>query len=205
MKDQNKPEWLLKAEQEQAKFRETKFGKMTQKEFEEFERNSKGGQTSGNKNIESGHWDKVRKAEAEWTKNNPEKRKEISKKARANSPMGQINKERGWMHQIANFESRSKGGITTGKQNLESGHWAKCQKLATKASVESRKILMYNKRKAITDQLPNGIEFTSKIVKEICNKEGYNSWKALLKDSRFIIKTHHGPNQFNPSMYKRAI
>ena len=108
-----------------------------------------------------------------------------------------------FLEEYATFETRSRGGKTSGQNNVKSGHWAECQKLATKASIKSREAAAYDRRKIIIDQLPDDVEFTGKIVRSLCDKEGYSSWKAVLKDERFIIKTHHGPNQFNPSMYKK--
>jgi len=66
--ENNKPDWLKKAEQEIKEFKATKIGQMTQKEFIAFERNSKGGsanketghiykliESNGDKNIRNAH------------------------------------------------------------------------------------------------------------------------------------------------------
>ena len=56
MENQNKPDWLIKAEEEMAKFANTKVGKMSQKEFEFHERQSNAGKVAGNKAKDSGQF-----------------------------------------------------------------------------------------------------------------------------------------------------
>ena len=84
----NKPEWLLKAEEEQAKFLKTKFGKMSQKEYEFHERQSHAGKSGGSKTVA-------------------------------------VHKESGYFQSEEWKQSQSKGGKTSGDNNVKSGHWAK--------------------------------------------------------------------------------
>lgn len=176
---------------------------------------SKAASISGANNLKSGHWDKVKESLIEWRKNNPEKTIEIAKHARSFSPIGQINKERGWMQQIANFETRSRGGKTSGMKNLESGSWDKTVKLGTKKSVEAKKKRKYAVRKRVFDLLPD--EFTSKQLKEVLKTiEPHNiefmapykeaQYKSYLNDKEHCIKIHQGSgNQFDPPIYKKIV
>lgn len=71
MENQNKPDWLIKAQEEMAKFAETKIGKMTEKEFRFSEKQSNAGKIGGKiaghiqgkKNVESGHLESLRTTE----------------------------------------------------------------------------------------------------------------------------------------------
>jgi len=51
----NKPQWLIDTESEINKFSDTKVGKMTDKEFREYDGRIRAGQITGNINKESGH------------------------------------------------------------------------------------------------------------------------------------------------------
>tara|TARA_R110000782_G_C14474650_1_gene375149 strand:- start:47 stop:505 length:459 start_codon:yes stop_codon:yes gene_type:complete len=107
---------------------------------------------------------------------------------------------------IGSHESRSRGGITAGNAHKESGHWESIQKKATINSRIAATKRALEKKILITNQLPLNEEFTGKLVRDICNKAGEtgpNFWKAVLKETKLIIKVHHGPNQYNPSRYKR--
>ena len=201
-----KQQWLINAEKELKKFNDSKLGKMTQEEWEFFERQYNAGKISGDKHKASGHWDKVRKAQEEWAKNNPEQVKANAKNARAHSPMGQINKERGWMHEIANFETRSKGGKKSYQNHVESGWIHEYRRLGTEASAKSRKKAKNDKIQKIIDLLPKDSEFIGTVIKEACIKLGERPlyYKTVLQ-SDFIEKTYHGKNQHDPSRYKRAI
>lgn len=102
-------------------------------------------------------------------------------------------------------DSKSKGGKKTGKQHVESGHWANIQKIATKSSIESRVNAALKRKMVITNQLPLNEEFTSAIVRKLCEEanEHHNFWKSILNENKLIKRVHHGPNQFNPSRYIR--
>ena len=97
------------------------------------------------------------------------------------------------------------GGKISGAMNVKSGHWSRVQKLAIKSSNISRDLKALERKKVITNQLPLNEEFTSGIVRKLCEEAGEHHalWKGILKEERLIKKVHHGPNQFNPSRYIR--
>jgi DNA invertase Pin-like site-specific DNA recombinase len=54
--ENNKPEWLLKAEQEQSKFNKSEWGKLTEKEFIFKEKQQHAGKAGGKKALDSGQF-----------------------------------------------------------------------------------------------------------------------------------------------------
>ena len=103
MENQNKPDWLIKAEEEQAKFNQSKYGKMTEKELKRFQAASlasscvskenriKSGRIGGNKNVESGHLKNITKL---W---HGESASNAGKKG------GSKNVETGWIKEFQNI------------------------------------------------------------------------------------------------------
>ena len=107
----NKPEWLIKAEEEQAKFKESKFGKMNQKEFEYYERQSSAGAIGGIVNMEK-NAEQLKTDAAKWRSENPEKVSELASL-------------RGLITRAKHPNLASENGKKVGKMHVESGHLAK--------------------------------------------------------------------------------
>ena len=107
----NKPEWLLKAEEEIANFAKTKIGKMDQKEFEYYERQSYAGVIGGIVNMEK-NAEQLKAAAAKWRTENPEKVSELASLA-------------GIASHLKNPDHVKIAGSKGGLKNVESGHLAK--------------------------------------------------------------------------------
>jgi hypothetical protein len=209
MENTNKPQWLIDAEKDIQEFEDSKYGKMDNKEFLYSQRQSNAASVSGKNNVKNGIFgtkdSKANKAlkESGWYES--ERNKKIcSENGKKIGPIqGRKNVESGHWKNIVTFESRSKGGKKAIQKMINHEKRTEWLSYAGKQSankkLEKRDII----RKKIVEQLPIDTEFTSKIVRELCDKENYRDWKGLLLDDRFIIKVHHGPNQHNPSRYKR--
>ena len=141
MKDQNKPEWLLKAEQEQAKFNETKVGKMNQKEFEFYERQSNAGKSAylG----ETGIWNM-----------DPTSKKEAERKGGKTGASGKKQVQDGTYKKRAIAGGKKQGPIQ-GRKNVESGHWAKLSKLGAAATAKKNKEIRLKRYSEILPEISN--------------------------------------------------
>ena len=105
MKNTNKPQWLIDAERDINEFHETKHGKMSQRQINYSE-------SSRNKTI----FNDINK--------NFEHQSNASLSRDANERLIQFSK-------IKTKEHQSKAGKVAGNKNVESGHWANIQKIAT--------------------------------------------------------------------------
>ena len=118
----NKPEWLLKAEEEQAKFKESKFGKMSDTNIAR----SISGVISRNKykeenpeEFKQGIQNAV-DASIEWRKANPEKSTQISSDGGKSAMSGEhANK----IHSMGGKVSGPNSAPKMHAKNLESGHY----------------------------------------------------------------------------------
>tara|TARA_R110001606_G_scaffold88783_1_gene199929 strand:+ start:135 stop:593 length:459 start_codon:yes stop_codon:yes gene_type:complete len=123
-----------------------------------------------------------------------------TERGKSNTELGKIGAA------IGSHESRSRGGIVSGNAHKESGHWESIQKKATINSRIAATKRALERKMIITNQLPLNEEFTGRLVRDICDKEGEHSpnfWKGILKETKLITKVYHGPNQYDPSRYKR--
>jgi hypothetical protein len=132
----NKPEWLLKAEEEIANFAKTKIGKMDQKEFEFYEK-----QVNAGKSVHLS-------GKGIWAMDK-ESLKAAHVKGGTNSFIARKKNVDKWDEDLKPFlkAGGKKMGPIQGKKNVESGLWAKCAKLggaATKAKNEAIKKERYD-------------------------------------------------------------
>ena len=135
MENTNKPQWLIDAENEIKNFENSKYGKMSQKEFTK----SEVGKHIGEIAKKSGQLDAVR---------NPSIGGKAAKLVNAQSKAGLAAK-------LVNAQSKAGkvGGKIGGKKHVESGHLDNIRKDAIKASVNSR----INKRLKLINDLYNNI------------------------------------------------
>ena len=208
----NKPQWLIDAEKDIAKFEDSKYGKMSDSEVNQYIRNAKGGSISGTNNVDNkvfGTADsKAQKALNESGWYGSEKQIASSKLGGSigGKISGKMNAESGHLDKIANHKTRSKGGKNSYQKHVESGWIHEYRKLGTEASVKSRKKKKFETRKVVFDMLPK--QFIGKDLKKILIDLGdpYKEiqYKSYLKDEQFCIKIHQGSgNQFDPPIYEK--
>ena len=121
----NKPEWLIKAEEEQAKFANTKFGKMTDGEIAAY-------------NAIANHREQYPELYKQWREKgldagwrNPEVQGRLGVKGGTKTAAAR--KEEGYFQSEEWKQSQSKGGKTSGDNNAKSGHLDNIRPAATKA------------------------------------------------------------------------
>ena len=71
MENNNRPQWLIDAENEIKKFNETKHGSMSDKEFRFSEKQSNAGSIGGTENIKKNS-EQLKAANAKWRNDNPD-------------------------------------------------------------------------------------------------------------------------------------
>lgn len=160
------------------------------------ESSKKGGKKGGETNKQSGHMSNLGK---QWGKINANHPNSLA----ASSINGKKNAENKFWEKLT-FEQRSKGGKTSGRMAVESGHWREfCIKGAKQSSINrvNNKIEKY---KEILNLIPT-TEFTTADAKRACETYGYDNWKKFLKETTLITQTYKGNNQFNPSLYKKIV
>tara|TARA_R110000744_G_scaffold237676_1_gene355119 strand:- start:387 stop:1040 length:654 start_codon:yes stop_codon:yes gene_type:complete len=124
--ENNKPEWLRKAEEEQAKFSETKFGKMTDGEIAQC--NALENHKEQYPELHEQYREKA--LDAGWR--NPEVQSPLGVKGGTKTASYRL--ESGYFQSEKWKQSQSKGGKTSGDNNVKSGHFDNIRKDAIKAS-----------------------------------------------------------------------
>ena len=103
------------------------------------------------------------------------------------------------------FEQRSKGGIISGNQNVESGHLQSISHLGGNSTA----LIQSAERKNNVDNILSKLNdtFISKEIKNVCVDLGLSPsyHKTILKDKNLckMIYKSPKPNQYNPSIYKK--
>ncbi len=120
----------------------------------------------------------------------------------ASKIQGAINaKNKFW--EKATFEQRSKGGKTSGKNNVKNGHLKSVAHLGGKTSALINIKEKENNLNNIFSKLND--TFTSKEMQNVCIELGLNGGyhKRVLRTRLQCEMIYEGNNQFNPSIYKK--
>ena len=191
MENQNKPDWLIKAQEEMAKFADTKIGKMSNKEFIRHEANKE--------NAKCVDREKLGKILSESYKNNPE----MKIKLKQNAINSHLKAKQNGSYQTIEFKEKMRNN---GLKHVKSGHLENIRDIATQASIKSRINSAKERKLNILQHIPMDFEFeVTKHLKPICIKynEVHGYWSKIVKDKTLVEKVYNGTSRFDPPRYKK--
>lgn len=191
MEDYKNEQWWIELQKSLEDFDDSK---MSDSDLKQWNGAKIGGRLGGAKNAKSGHMSKVGKENGAKNGN--------SEKSKANAKKMGLKFGKQNALKITK-EQRSKGGKTSHKNHIESGHWRNYIMIGAAASTKARINRGLENKKKIIDSIKSDT-FTTSEARKACDNFGYKSWKSLLRESKLVKQIYKGMNQFDPSIYKKV-
>jgi hypothetical protein len=179
--ENNKPEWLLKAEEELAKFAKTKIGKMNQKEFDLYERQSNSGKSGGAAAKKSGQL-------LAAAKNGGKKQGPIQGKKNVESGhLAFITPKKGTEEALIRGRKSAATAKARGSKPYKVIHCDACNKTVTSGVAKRHGSNCFAKK--AYDMFPNETLKISSIVKLFNGIYGYNTIKKIVSNTPYLFES----------------